>query len=279
MKYRIQAAAARSGVSELTIRAWERRYGIPRPQRTASGYRLYGDAEIGLLKQLREFTENGIVISDAVQMVQHPFHTPADLATWHTQILEAAVALDQRLVESVLIQAHRSLSPLEVFEQLSVPVLRHAGELWDQGKLTVAQEHLVTHTVRGHLIASLHTAPAPQGHHYLCAGFPDDQHDLGLLGAALQLRHRGLRVTYLGAAVPVDNLLQTVKQLRPDGVALSAVKDAGLRGFTRVLAAIMQGVPPSIPVVVGGKAADRHRKRCEELGALSHLPLTSSVSK
>ena len=42
--YTIKQAAARSGLSVPTVRAWERRYGVVHPERTASGYRLYDDA-------------------------------------------------------------------------------------------------------------------------------------------------------------------------------------------------------------------------------------------
>ena len=48
-RYRIRAVAELTGVSTATLRAWERRYGVPTPSRTASAYRLYGDEDVALV--------------------------------------------------------------------------------------------------------------------------------------------------------------------------------------------------------------------------------------
>ena len=67
--YRITQTAIRSGVSVPLIRAWERRYGIVRPQRTASGYRMYDDAAIDTLVRMRELTEAGWSASEASRAI------------------------------------------------------------------------------------------------------------------------------------------------------------------------------------------------------------------
>ena len=68
-RYRIQAVAEMTGVSAATLRAWERRYGIPSPSRTASAYRLYSDRDIALVRQVRELCEGGMAPSQAAQVV------------------------------------------------------------------------------------------------------------------------------------------------------------------------------------------------------------------
>ena len=67
--YSIKQASIRSGVSVPLIRAWERRYGVVSPKRTASGYRLYDDQAIATLVRVRELTESGWTASEASRAV------------------------------------------------------------------------------------------------------------------------------------------------------------------------------------------------------------------
>src|SRR5512146_723111 len=57
--YTIKQAALRSGVSVPLIRAWERRYGVVLPGRTAARYRLYDDAEVERLRTMRRLVDDG----------------------------------------------------------------------------------------------------------------------------------------------------------------------------------------------------------------------------
>lgn len=75
MTYRIHGAAQRSGVSEANPRAWERRYGVPKPARSPGGYRLYSDTDIERVKAMRSLMEQGIAPAEAAQSVL-PRDTP-----------------------------------------------------------------------------------------------------------------------------------------------------------------------------------------------------------
>ncbi|HXI45769.1 MAG TPA: MerR family transcriptional regulator, partial [Candidatus Acidoferrales bacterium] len=57
--YTIREAASRAGVSVSTIRAWERRYGIVSPARSAAAYRLYASEEIETLRRMRRLVATG----------------------------------------------------------------------------------------------------------------------------------------------------------------------------------------------------------------------------
>jgi len=67
--YTIKQAAIRTGVNIPLLRAWERRYGIPFPSRTGSGYRLYDDAAIGAVQRMRALVDAGWAPSQAAQAV------------------------------------------------------------------------------------------------------------------------------------------------------------------------------------------------------------------
>ena len=69
-QYRIQTVARLTGVPSPTLRAWERRYGIPSPQRTESSYRLYTDADVELIRRLKELCDQGMAPSQAADVVR-----------------------------------------------------------------------------------------------------------------------------------------------------------------------------------------------------------------
>jgi DNA-binding transcriptional MerR regulator len=63
--YRIGTAARLSGVDPMTIRNWERRYGVIAAGRTSGGHRLYSPADVDHLRWLREQTERGLSAGEA----------------------------------------------------------------------------------------------------------------------------------------------------------------------------------------------------------------------
>src|SRR3954452_18350215 len=67
--YRINVAAELCGIPAATLRAWERRYGVPVPRRTASAYRLYTREDVELLRRMRDLVEEGVSPAEAARVV------------------------------------------------------------------------------------------------------------------------------------------------------------------------------------------------------------------
>jgi len=283
MRHRIGEVASRTGLSEHVIRAWERRYRVLSPERTAGRYRLYTDDDVRLLRRLRKLTEQGVPISEAVRLATEtraatpPPEEPTAanssdgdrVRSWQHAILAAAEHLDQRGVESVLDQALAALPPLLVYDRLMVGVEREVGDRWHAGRLGIAEEHLVSQAIRERLVRLAHAAPAAGARrHALCACFPDDEHEIGLLGAALRFRESGFRVTYLGARTPPADLVRAARALRPDVVALSCVCDPGATVVRRVLREVAEGLARGTRLVVGGRGAENHPRAASGLAIL-----------
>jgi DNA-binding transcriptional MerR regulator/methylmalonyl-CoA mutase cobalamin-binding subunit len=270
--YRIARAAELAGLSEEVIRAWERRYGVPRPQRTPTGYRVYTEADIAVLRRLKQLTEDGMAIREAAALVPafeaetapaedaRNGAAPAEVARWHRAIVGAAHRLDQAAVDDVLGHAFAALSPLAVYDLLLVPLERELGRTWQDSRLGVTEEHLVSHAVRTRLATILQTGPRAARRHALCACFPEELHDLGLFGAALRLREAGCRITFLGQRVPVKQLVGAMRAVEPDVVALACVTDPGADALRETLAAIAAGRPRRTVIIAGGVAAERHHE-------------------
>lgn len=280
--YRIHVASELSGVSEALIRAWERRHGVLKPRRSASGYRNYTEVDIEVLRRLKQLTSEGVSIAEAVQLLPRirrdakahletragPLRAPKaeQLERWRQDILSAAERLDQQAVEGVLDEALAALPPVPFFEEVLAPVQREIGARWHQGRLTVAEEHLVTQVVRQRVLTLLQQSPRRGKRHVVCACFPLEDHEVGLLGAALRFRHGGWRVTYLGARTPAEHLARVVRAVRPELVALSAVGDPGAGPFEAELASLLGALPEGTKVALGGPPAERYREAAEALG-------------
>lgn len=279
--YRIHVAAELSGVRVELIRAWERRYGVLAPRRTPSGYRVYTDRDVALLRRLKQLTEEGVSISEAATMLPQlmeeletappqpepvPDGGAPSLTAWRDEALAAAAALDQRRVSQVLDEVMAALTPLKAYEQMLVPLLHEVGERWHAGAFSVGQEHLVTQEIRARVISLLHHAPDSGRRRVVLACFPEEQHELGLLGAALRMRHAGLSVTLLGQRMPAAEVGRVARELKAELVGLSAVTDHGAQDFEDTLSRIVTGVPRGTPIWVGGAAAQVHQEVCERLG-------------
>lgn len=282
--FRIRKAAELSGVTEDLIRAWERRYGVLKPRRTPGGYRVYSDADIAVLKRLKRLTEEGVSIAEAARLVptlrreveqgEMPvvgLVAGAPVDRWREQMLEAALSYDQRKVEAVLDQAFAALPALTVVDTVLTPLMREVGECWAEGRMAVAEEHLATQTVRERLVSLLRGSPAGSRKHVLCACFPDEQHEVGLIAAALRFRHAGMRVTFLGQRTPIADLEQAAQRIRPDVVALSCAMDPGREQVEAIVKVSLAAAPRGAQVVLGGRGAAPYADLCRELGARVHL--------
>ena len=281
--YRISVAAELAGVSEGLLRAWERRFGLVKPRRTPGGYRAYSQRDIELLKRVKQLTEEGLSIGEAVRLapsirkeletVKEPSPLleplPPDSSAL-APLLDAALAATQRFdqpaLEAALDAALARVSPLSAWSAVLGPLEIEVGRRWEEEELSSAQEHLVSNAVRTRLIGLLHGAPSLARRHVVCACFPDEAHELGLMQAALRFRHAGDRVTYVGARAEAVQLGELVRRLRADVVGLSAVTDTGEASFRATLSEVAAALPRT-RVVIGGAAAQAHAAACAEHGA------------
>lgn len=279
-RFRIQTAAELTGLTVEVIRAWERRYGLFEPQRTPGGFRLYSEVDIALLRRIRSLLDNGMAIGEAARLApalrqevrfQREAAAEPPLAAWRERMLAAAATLDHRAIEQAMDEVLSALHPLEALERVLVPAQQEMGARWAEGRATIVEEHLLTHSVRERMLSLLHGAPVGQGPHVVLAGFPDEQHELGLLAIALHCRYMGFRVTVLGAQTPAEELARAVERLKPQGVGLSSVYDQGEERFRETLGRIMAACPKGVPIMVGGPAARTHAAVCRELGAAVQL--------
>lgn len=285
--YNTRAVVLTTGVPADTIRAWERRYGLPRPFRTSTNQRLYTEQDIGVISWLRGRTDEGMTISQAIQRLklEHPAVTVIDsrvaptppsqaqerepqAARLRQRLLDAVIVFDTRSAERVIDEALARFTVEEFCVNIVEPVLHEIGVRGSRNELQVAAEHFATRLLTGRL-ASIFAMVSPlDGRGTIVAACPEgEQHEVGLLVLAIALSHRGWRVVYLGAGVPTNDLIAAIGTIRPDLICLSATTERAVRQALAASLALHteMAVPP--PVAIGGRAVAAAGARREDSGA------------
>ena len=263
--FRIHVVAEMTGTPEPTLRAWERRYGIPSPERTATGYRLYGMREVEQVRAMRAACDGGMSAAEAAQWVRaggdRPGAPPPEsldpdaFVRARERILAAVDDLDDEALESVLQQVTYMGNATTILDEVFVPVLREVGSRWAGGKMSIAHEHFASHRIATILrdLARL-SAAANGATTVLLASFADDDHELGLIGLAVHLGTWGLRPVVIGARTPPDALRDAVERVRPAIVGLSVTIPPDPARASELIDEYANACGTT-PWVVGGSAA------------------------
>ena len=274
---RIGELSRRIGVSQETLRAWERRYGVLRPRRTGGGYRVYDRHDEARARRMRELIDGGWAAAEAANAVETQPSAiaearaagaraaapdvaaaagapafPAGAAGVGTpDLLAALVRYDSAGAHVALdsILGARSLD--SALRDVVLPTLHEVGEGWARGELSVAQEHFATELVTGRLRGLAREWDQGIGPRAVLACPSGERHDLGLLCCGLALHRRGWRVTYLGPDTPTDALESTVDLVDPALAVIGAVQPGPLHAAAPALARVARRVD----MAVGGAGA------------------------
>ncbi|HEU5102472.1 MAG TPA: B12-binding domain-containing protein [Roseiflexaceae bacterium] len=261
--FNTKAVARETGVPADTFRAWERRYGVPRPQRTAGGHRLYSERDIATIRWLRDRTDEGVNISHAIMLLTNTLDSAEAMPKGNDEarafgqltdeVVQALTMFNTQRADQILSEAF-SIYPLEqVLLELVQPAMVEIGERWHRSEINVAVEHFATQFVRRKLASLLSTFEGGAHRATIVVGCaPGELHDLGALLSALFLVRRGWHVIYLGPQVPLFDLLETIESVKPSLVCLSASTMETALELIPVARALVQAYP-GLHVGYGGR--------------------------
>jgi DNA-binding transcriptional MerR regulator len=249
--FNIGAVTRMTGIPITSLHAWERRYGFPHSSgRTLGGHRLYSEKDITLLRCVKVQIEQGVTAHQAVLTVQKmelegrlPVGHPPGAQQGEVRTLalpSGQVQLRQALFEHDLSRADQLMgemlaftSPEEITLNVIGPLLADLGEAWEQGRITVSDEHLASNYLRQRLLMWMVTGPPPrQTSPIVLACAPGEWHEGSLLMLGALLRRQGWPVAYLGQNVPFPDLAAFVEQVHPQALVLVGM----LEESTRLLA-------------------------------------------
>lgn len=275
---RIGELSRRTGVGIDTLRAWERRYGLLRPQRSSGGFRLYDAADEERVRAMKSLIGSGASAAEAARLaVSRQASYERDSVAEHGDVAKRLVAaldrFDEADANALLDDSIARFTVDTVAGRILLPVMQGIGSRWESGEISVAEEHFATALLRARMLALGRNWGAGRGPLALLACPPGELHDLGLIAFGLMLRERGWRIAFLGAETPIETISDAAERLGPDVVALAAVTEKPFRDAAdriRTLAA-------SSVVLIGGEGASDELAQRLGVRALARDPIEAAT--
>lgn len=227
--YSIRELEHLSGIKAHTLRIWETRYGILKPQRTETNIRFYTDTDLKNLLKIALLNQHGLRISkiakmskeDLCEQVQQLIQgSPVNDYQIHL-LTNAMIDLDEEAFEEVINNNMEYRGFERMMMEIIYPFLEKIGILWLSGAINPAQEHFMTNLIRQKVIAEIDRLPRfsnPNAPHFVLFLPEGELHELSLLFAHFLLKTRGNRITYLGASVPLKDVIEVCKIKKPNKV-------------------------------------------------------------
>ena len=259
--YPIRTVSDLTEVNAITLRAWERRYGLFEPVRKPSGHRLYTQAHIDLITRVVGLLDRGMRIGqikahlEAENAVQNDQDIVNDLwKRYVDRMIAAVIQFNEEGLEDTYGEA-LSLYPTDtVTEKLLMPLLKELGRRWENDEGSIAEEHFFAFYIRNKLGARFHhRSKSKSGPRLLLSCLPGDRHETGLLLFALAANVIGYRVILLGADMPLGELPAAVGKTDCKAVILSGFLMPGSELLTRDLPILKEQA--GVPVFIGGQSS------------------------
>ena len=255
-RLRIGELSRRVGVSPELLRAWETRYGLLRPERTAGGLRLFSEEDERRVHLMRKHIAAGLSASEAARLARSDQGSAvrggaASFAEIQTALADGLEALDEPMAQSALDQLFRAFALPFALSEVILPFLHQLGERWAAAETTIAHEHFASNVLGGRLRALSRGWGNGVGPRAVLACPPGERHELGLLCFGLALRDQGWRITYLGAETPLREITGALSELVPSIVVLSAISQQRFRDASAEITALAT----QVRVGMGGAGA------------------------
>lgn len=260
----IAQAARTTGVAVATLRVWERRYGVPCPERTSGGYRNYGPDDLTQIARMRDLVAEGYGPAEAAAVVAAGAVASAGPQRFVERLLETG-DVDDLDVDREL-AARLEIHDLEtVADDWLLPMLAEIGRRWAAGELSVGAEHALTAAVARRLSVLWHELPEGSRTPIMLVGLPAGaRHDLTLFCFAVLLRREGFRVLHLGADLPAEAWAEVVADNLPCVVVTASHAEENLAATDELVRAVRSAGAGL--VAVGGGRQDLVREPVMRLG-------------
>ncbi|WP_439886085.1 MerR family transcriptional regulator [Pseudomonas sp. MBLB4123] len=226
----IREVARLTGVNPVTLRAWERRYGLIQPTRTESGHRLYSQADIESVRSILAWIERGVAVSKVGKILaksgaskaaapDYPQAGSGEWADWQVQLRRAVAAFDEPGLDRLYGQVFSCYPPPVVFQDVLLPLWQEL--LIRQDDYGQTSEWLFLDTfLRGRVLQRLQNLRCLAGERVLLAALPGHCRELELLVAGLLLSGPEVAVIVLGLGQPLEELTLVCDKMQPQALVL-----------------------------------------------------------
>jgi DNA-binding transcriptional MerR regulator len=260
----IREVSRLTGVNPVTLRAWERRYGLIQPTRTDSGHRLYSQADIEAVRSILAWIERGVAVSKvgkilakshAIKSAGAPVYeevSASEWGEWQAQLRRVISAFDESGLDRLYGQVFSSYPLPVVFQDILMPLWQEY--LLRQDEYGQTSEWLFLDTfLRARTLQRLQVMRAQIDERVLLAALPGHCRELELLVAGLLLGGGDVAVTVLGLGQPLEELALVCEKMRPQALVLFSNQppaDDLPRALSRLALTL------DCPLVLAGDGAD-----------------------
>ena len=279
-EHSIRVVSTVTGIAVETLRVWERRYGVPSPERKEdSNRRLYSDQDLETLKLVAEALALGFRPSDIIHKATEEIaallpkesrEAPAPPKIREAGCIDQSLALlveeDIEALQDQLRAMAAHLGAKRFLSELAQPLLIEVGALWARGEMSIRQEHLLSECLTTELrliLSSFDTASYSPT--VLLATLPNEPHSLGLEMIAVYLAASQAKPRLLGKNTPPGQIVDGVKTQRADIVGLTITEVSDISAAQKQLAAMLRDLPRRVSIWVGGEGARKLTLRDEGL--------------
>ncbi|MBA3731069.1 MAG: MerR family transcriptional regulator [Gammaproteobacteria bacterium] len=287
----IQVVARRTGLSTYVLRAWEHRYNAVAPARSASGRRLYSDADVERLTLLQSATRAGRRIGEVASLAREDLvemcladsffrasapaipivdSAPPEVDQHLRTCLEAIRQMNPFALEAALYNASVAVSVQALLENVMCPLLHAIGHECRHGDMRISEEHMASAIIRSFLGTLKLNGRVPRHSELtVVVTTPAGQrHELGALMAAVTAANEGWNAIYLGADLPADEIAAAAFRTGARAVAVSITYPDSDPQLVSELRRLRRQIGFAVVLLVGGGGASTYRRLFEEIGAL-----------
>lgn len=226
----IREVARLTGINPVTLRAWERRYGLIQPIRTESGHRLYSRTDIDTVHRILDWIERGVAVSKVGKILARgdqqaettagaPAGAEYEWSQWQQQMRTAIAAFDDRQLDRLYGQIFSAYPVAVVFQDILMPLwqqlLRHQGLFGQTSEWLFFDGFLRSRTWKRLQIACASAAPR-----VLLAAVAGECRELELLVAGLLMSSDELAVKILNVGQPIDELTLICEKTKPQALVV-----------------------------------------------------------
>ena len=283
--YPIRKISELTGINPVTLRAWERRYGLIKPERTPKGHRLYTDEHVQLIRRILGLIDQGISIGQVKKILSND-KSPVDnaaqeavssvdpWANYRSRLLQAIARFDDAALD-VSYNDCLSLYPLELVTRLLLlPLLHELQQRQARQPQSDPELHFFQTYLRNKLGARFHhMTTQARGSRLLAACLPGEFNEVELLLFSLAALTRGYHIVLLGPNMPLESLPLTMQRSQCEALVLFGSIEPPLALLGTHLPAMAQKIQQ--PVFIGGRVAQSHT---EELRQAGLIPLVTDIS-
>ena len=234
MQYSIKDLENLSSIKAHTIRIWEKRYSLIKPERTDTNIRFYSDEDVKKLLNVAVLVQNGIKISHVAklnpdeikQKASFILQNPNDVDNQVKNLIISMVELSESKFEKILNKSIITMGFEKTMMYLVYPFLEQIGVMWQTGSINPAQEHFISNLIRQKLmvaIDSLEFDEIRKPRRFILFLPEGELHELGLLFYSYLIKARGHEVLYLGQATPLNSVYESSEIWSPDYLVFFAI--------------------------------------------------------